>query len=199
MFVKKSSVTIKSILRTSAGTSDTTIFPTGLSVLRDEESGRLLTIPVEVITRVTQMETKILSPNPTLSSGASSPWLGHVRPTPTPLVPMFIGQITPSIFQEVIRRTPNHKAAGPDGVQSLVLKHMPPAFHEALQLHFQAPDITGTTTSSWLQSHTILPYKKGDPTRLDNYRPITFANALYKLRTTCVVTLATDYLESRKI
>jgi hypothetical protein len=76
---------------------------------------------------------------------------------------------------------------------------MPPAFHEALQLHFQAPDITGNTTSSWLQSHTILPYKKGDPTRLDNYRPITFANALYKLRTTCVVTLATDYNESRKI
>ncbi len=41
--------------------------------------------------------------------------------------------------------------------------------------------ITGITPPKWLQSHTILLYKKGDPTRLDNYRPITLANALYKL------------------
>jgi len=34
---------------------------------------------------------------------------------------------------------------------------------------------------------------------LDNYRPITLANALYKLCTTCIVILATDYIESRKI
>ena len=40
---------------------------------------------------------------------------------------------------------------------------------------------------------------KGDPTRLDNYRPITLANALYKPRTTCIVILATYYIESRKI
>jgi len=45
----------------------------------------------------------------------------------------------------------------------------------------------------------ILSYKKEDPTRLDNYRPFTLANALYKLRTTCIVTLATDYIEAREI
>ncbi len=59
--------------------------------------------------------------------------------------------------------------------------------------------ITGITPPSWLQSHPILLYKKGDPTRLDNYRPITLANALYKLWTTCIVTLTTDYIESHKI
>ena len=59
--------------------------------------------------------------------------------------------------------------------------------------------ITGITPPTWLHSHTILLYKKGDPTRLDNYRPITLANALYKLWTTCIVILATDYIESRKI
>jgi hypothetical protein len=76
---------------------------------------------------------------------------------------------------------------------------MPPTFHEATLLLFQAMAITGITPPSWLQSHTILLYKKGDPTRLDNYRPITLANALYKLWTTCIVILATDYIESRKI
>ena len=42
--------------------------------------------------------------------------------------------------------------------------------------------------------------QKEDPTRLDNYRPITLANnALYKLWTSCSVTLATDYIEARNI
>ena len=59
--------------------------------------------------------------------------------------------------------------------------------------------ITGITPPTWLQSHTILLYKKGYPTRLDDYRPITLANALYKLWTTCIIILATDYIESRKI
>ena len=77
--------------------------------------------------------------------------------------------------------SPNHKAAGPDGVPGLVLKHMPKQFHEALHLLFQALAITGITPPSWLQSITILLYKKGDPTTLDNYRPITLANAIYKL------------------
>jgi hypothetical protein len=58
---------------------------------------------------------------------------------------MLIKQITPAIFQEALRRTPNHKAAGPDGTPSLVLKHMPPAFHEALHLLFQTIAITGIT------------------------------------------------------
>ena len=108
---------------------------------------------------------------------------------------MLIGQITPAIFQEALRRTQNHKAAGPDGVPGIVLKHMRPAFHdEAIHLLFQAMAITGITPPTWLQSHTILLYKKGDPSRLDNYRPITLANALYKLRTTCIVILATDYI-----
>ena len=46
---------------------------------------------------------------------------------------------------------------------------------------------------------TILVYKKGDPATSDNYRPITLANALYKLYTTCIFVMAPDYVESRKI
>ena len=38
-----------------------------------------------------------------------------------------------------------------------------------------------------------------DPTRLENYRLITLANALYTLWTTCRVILPTEYIESCKI
>ncbi len=76
---------------------------------------------------------------------------------------------------------------------------MPPIFHEAIHLLFQALAITWITPLSWLQSHTILLYKKGGPSRLNNYRPITLASVLYKLWTTCIVIIATYYIESRKI
>jgi len=76
---------------------------------------------------------------------------------------------------------------------------MPPAFYEAIRLLFQVKAITGITPPTWLHSHTIPLYKKGDPTNLDNYCPITLANALYKLWTTCIVIFATVYIESRKI
>jgi hypothetical protein len=76
---------------------------------------------------------------------------------------------------------------------------MPPAFPEALHLLFQALAENGNTPPIWLTSHTILLNKKGDPTLLDSYRPITLANAIYKLWTICIVILATDYIESRKI
>ena len=59
--------------------------------------------------------------------------------------------------------------------------------------------ISGITPPTWLQSHIILLYKKGDPSKLENYRPISLANALYKLWTTCIVILARGYIEARKI
>jgi len=75
---------------------------------------------------------------------------------------------------------------------------MPLELNEALQLLFQAMSITGITFPSWLHNHTILLYKKVDPVTLDNYRPITLANAIYKLWTTCIAMLATDYAENKK-
>jgi hypothetical protein len=95
-------------------------------------------------------------------------------------------------MQEAFRPIPNHKAAGPDGVPGLVLENMPPPFHEALHHLFKALTMTGIISPFWLKIHNILLYKKGDPTRLENYRPITLTNAFYKLWTTCIVALATN-------
>jgi hypothetical protein len=69
----------------------------------------------------------------------------HVCSTPPSPITMISGCITPVIMQEALRRTPNHKAAGPDGVPEPVLKPMPLAFHEALHLLFQSMAITGIT------------------------------------------------------
>ena len=79
--------------------------------------------------KVAALETLALSPDPTLPPGAPFPWIGYVQATPTSSVPMIAGHITPDIMHETLRSTPNHKAAGPDGVPGLVLKHMPREFH----------------------------------------------------------------------
>ena len=86
-------------------------------------------------------------------------WLCHATSNQQHNITMISGCITPAIMQEALRRTPNHKAAGPDGVPSLILNHMPPEFHAALQLLFHAMSIMGITPPSWLHSHTILLYK----------------------------------------
>jgi hypothetical protein len=59
--------------------------------------------------------------------------------------------------------------------------------------------ITKITPLSWLKTHNILLYKKKNPTKLDNYCPITLANAIYTLLTTCNATMPMKRIESRKI
>jgi hypothetical protein len=161
MFVKKLSVAIKTIHRSATRANASATLPTDLSILRDEKSGLLITTPTEVVTKLAQMETGTLSPYPTLLPRAPFPLLGHVGQTPTSSFPMISGRITLTIMQETLHRTPDHKAASPDGVPGLVLKHMPPAFHEALHLIFQAMSITGITPPCWLKSNTILFNTKG--------------------------------------
>jgi hypothetical protein len=163
MFLKKPRVALQSILRTAADEANTQPLPTDLSILRGEASGRLLVDPTEVIAQILKLETQTLSPDPTLLSGAPLPWLSRVIPNHKHSVLMISGCITPAVMQEALRRTPNHKAAGPYGVPGVLLKHMPPDFHEALQLLFQAMSITGITPPSWLHIHTILLYKKRTP------------------------------------
>jgi hypothetical protein len=146
MFVKKSSEALKSILRATTREKDSYTLPIYLSILRDETSlGRLIITLTKGITKLTQMDTVALSPNSTLPPRALFPWLGQVRPFSTSTIPMISGRITPTIMQEALRSTPNHKVTGSDGVPFLVLKHMPPAFHESLRLLFKALVITGIT------------------------------------------------------
>jgi len=107
---------------------------------------------------------------------------------------MIIGNLTPAIFQEALRRLPSQKAPGPDNIPELLLKHIPTAFHKAICQLFQTMAITGTTDPNWLISNTILVYKKNDPYNLDNYIPIPLAKVLYKLWASCLAILAMDYI-----
>ena len=96
---------------------------------------------------------------------------------PTPLISpsMFEGQITPQRYTKCLHRLANGKAPGPDNIPAEILKALPAPFHDALILLFQGMALEGYTPPEWTTSRTCLIYKKGDPTLLDNYRPIALA------------------------
>jgi hypothetical protein len=97
---------------------------------------------------------------------------------------MIIGNITPAIFQEALRQLPYHKAPGPDNIPDILLKQMPNAFHKAIYQLFQAiPNHNGHHPIQLAPIKHYLAIQKNDPYNLDIYRPITLANALYKLCT----------------
>ena len=48
----------------------------------------------------------------------------------------------------------------------------------------------------WTTSRTCLIYKKGDPTLLDNNRPIALALTIYKLWTSIVTDIASNFVEN---
>jgi hypothetical protein len=136
MFIPKPKVALQSILRSATEKKDSKPLPTNLAIIRDDASGPLITDPEEVIAQVQKHETQALSPDHTLSQEAPFPWLCHVTPNQQHNIPMIFGCISPSIMHEVFRHTPSHTAAGPDGIPGLILMHMPPPFHDALQLIF---------------------------------------------------------------
>jgi len=73
---------------------------------------------------------------------------------------MLAGYISQTILQEALRRSPNHKAAGPDRVSCIILKYMPPICHETNHFLFQILALTGLALLAWLHNHAILLYKK---------------------------------------
>ncbi len=90
---------------------------------------------------------------------------------------------------------PNGKAPGPDGFPAELLKTMPSLFHTILALLFQCMAREGYTPESWMTSQTCLIHKKADPIVLDNYRPIALAPITYKLWTSIVIDIASNFAE----
>ena len=110
-----------------------------------------------------------------------------------------VGGYTREIYDDHLRRLPNNKAAGPDGIPNEILKMMPEAFHDVMHAFLAHIGRSGKTPASWKASHTILLYKKGDPLMVKNYRPIALANTMYKLWTSIVTTLMSDFAEEHSI
>jgi hypothetical protein len=55
--------------------------------------------------------------------------------------------------------------------------------------------ITGQTPWAWKRSNTTLLYKKGDPNKLSNYRPIGLLSTVYKVYSAMLTHAISRYAE----
>ena len=84
-------------------------------------------------------------------------------------------------LRKAIRQMKNGKAPGPDGIPLEVYKMFPDLLIWLLPLYNGILDGTIVFTDHDLESTMILLFKKGDPTLMKNYRPISLLNVYYKI------------------
>ena len=155
-----------------------------LNVVQDTELHVLHTDPHDCIQAITREQTANLSstvpteprePYPWETLNCPDPFI-LTRPGNTP--DTILHTITKADYDQCVKECNGQKATGPDNVPGELIKHLPHEFHEAIYKVFNLMTRSKVTPTQWLQSQTVLIYKKGDPTLMDNYRPIALANHL---------------------
>ena len=73
------------------------------------------------------------------------------------------------------------KAVGPDGVPHKILGMCDDQTLTTIYEGVKEVWKTGDIPTEWLRSETVLFYKKGDPARPENYRPIAITNTIYRV------------------
>jgi len=91
------------------------------------------------------------------------------------------------------------KAPGPDGIVNETYKYSPPVLTDCIHSLFGSMFAVGTLPPEISQTTTVLLYKKGDPTNLNNYMPVGLVNTLMKLWTKLVAGAIRDYTEEHQI
>ena len=106
--------------------------------------------------------------------------------------------ITDNKIQHVLKKIPNWKAPGPDGVQGFWVKNFR-SMHKPLRKHLEQCLEVGTP--NWMtKGRTILIQKdKKQGNAANNYRPITCLPILWKLLTGVIANELYEYLESNSM
>jgi hypothetical protein len=102
-------------------------------------------------------------------------------------------------FDKTIHSLGTGKAPGPDGIPNEIIKFLPPETRSALFSLLCLLAHKSYTPPEWCHSTTCLLHKKGDPTLLDNYRPIALMKNLLKLWTALIKDAGSKYTETNGI
>ena len=201
LFEQKPKKALETIIATQKGK----IKNQKLTFIKDTESGKLYTQTDECLAAITMEQTNNLSATVVHTPNAKYPWATEGCPDPIILTPppdlptTLLDTITRADYDLCIKKCGKGKATGPDNIPGELIRNMPSEFHNALFLIFTLLARVKTTPTTWLQSKTVLIYKKGDPHIMDNYRPIALANHLYKIWTAIIAQILTEFAECNNI
>ena len=84
-------------------------------------------------------------------------------------------------FNAVIKRLKCNKSPGPDEVTTELVKWLKNDNRKKLLVHFNGILLHGNYPESLNLSNIASIYKKGDPAKLENYRPIALLQTFYKM------------------
>ncbi|KAI8425563.1 hypothetical protein MSG28_011388 [Choristoneura fumiferana] len=99
----------------------------------------------------------------------------------TPIIPFERKEIL-----EKIKKLKNEKSPGQDNIPNEAIKIGQKILIDPITTLFNKILETQKIPKSWGESQIILLYKKGDPSDINNYRPISLLPTLYKLFSMCL-------------
>ena len=73
-----------------------------------------------------------------------------------------------------------HKASGPDGIPSRLLKELSHELAPVLALFFQASINQGILPDDWKKANVVPIFKKGERNKAENYRPVSLTSIICK-------------------
>ena len=92
----------------------------------------------------------------------------------------------PALLQTQLKRMRNHASPGPDGITYLMLKGGGLFLLQQLSTLYQYCLDRAITPSQWKSAFVVPIFKKGDRTRVTNYRPVSLISCVAKLMEACV-------------
>jgi hypothetical protein len=107
--------------------------------------------------------------------------------------------ITRDTFDKTINSLGTRKPPGLDGIPNEVIKFLPLATRSALFFLLSLLAHKAYTPTGWCHNTTCLLHKIGDPTLLDNYRPIALMSNLLKLWTALIKDAGSKYADTHGI
>ena len=102
----------------------------------------------------------------------------HVNPSNTAM-PFFT--ITPDEVASVLKSLPLGKASGPDEVNNKILRELADILCVPLCSLFNKSLTEGLVPSAWKEAHVCAIFKKGDPSQVSNYRPVSLLSNIDKV------------------
>ena len=92
-----------------------------------------------------------------------------------------------------------HKATGPDGIPGRLLKYCALELADTFTLLFQKSLEQGIVPKDWKKAKIVPIFKKGDRSKVENYRPISLTSISCKLLEHIVHSNVMDHLDAHKI
>ena len=92
-----------------------------------------------------------------------------------------------------------HKATGPDGIPGRLLKYCAYELADTFTLLFQKSLEQGRVPHDWKKARIVPIFKKGDKSKVENYRPISLTSIACKLLEHIIHSNIMDHLDAHNI